>query len=272
MNWRPDLSSLKPLPYHPKNWWIAADIHTDDGQPWECCARSILKRQLAKLKERHNAELVAGPEFEFHMFEEFDETTGMPKVWATYQVAELLGLMGKPGKVMDEICATLTAAGIELNNWHDEGGNIQWEFSLAPYEALKQADNIAYTRIAVKNVANDYGYKLTMCPKPLGPAEIGNGGHLHFSLRDVLSQENVFVDEKDPTGISELGQMFMAGVLEHLPAITAIILPTEMSYARTVAGWWAGAFACWGKENKEASLRVCAPNGKVSNVELKVRQ
>lgn len=124
VNWRPDLDSIKPLPYHPTNYWSAADLHTDDGLPWAYCPRSILKRQLSQLKEKYGAEFVIGPEFEFHMFKEYDQGTGRPSMWLTHQAGEILGLRGTPGKVMDTICTTLGAAGIDLNNWHCEGGGF----------------------------------------------------------------------------------------------------------------------------------------------------
>ncbi|KAI9002071.1 hypothetical protein DFJ74DRAFT_696496 [Hyaloraphidium curvatum] len=269
VNWKPDLSSLKPLPYHPTNYWCAADLYTDASVPWEYCPRSLLKKHLGRLRDKFNAELVVGPEFEFHMFTEFQET-GMPAMWLKTQCGEMTGLLGKPAKVMDSICSTLGAAGIDLNNWHDEGGNIQWEFSLAPYEALKQADNIVYTRQAVKAVAMEHGYKATMAPKPLGEKEIGNGGHMHFSLRDIASGSNSLEDDREEYGISQMGKYFMAGILEHLPGLCAVILPTEMSYARAKSHMWAGVYSCWGRENKEAAIRVCCPGGKLSNIELKL--
>lgn len=92
----------------------------------------------------------------------------------------------------------------------------------------------------------------------------------HFSLRDPTTGANLLADDSTDNGISDLGKKFMAGVLAHLPGLCGVILPTEMSYARAVSSMWAGVYSCWGRENKEAALRVCCPGGKVSNVELKV--
>jgi glutamine synthetase len=53
---------------------------------------------------------------------------------------------------------------------------------------------------------------------------------------------------------------FLAGVLEHLPAMFAFTLPLEESYARVSAGIWAGGeYVCWGSQNKEVPLRKCGP-------------
>ncbi|KXS19937.1 glutamine synthetase/guanido kinase [Gonapodya prolifera JEL478] len=311
MEWAPDLQSLKPLPYHPKNLWVAADLHTPTGEPWNLCPRSFLKRQLRNFKAKTGLDVVVGPEIEFHAFEKYGED-GVPDkcgftverntldtlaeffyllrlvmpthsptcsvvvtvhssnpAWSTHQCAEILGLLGKAGDLMDTMVETLDQAGIEVNTWHCEGGNIQWEFSLGPRDALTTADDIVYTRTAVKAVARQFGLTATMAPKPLGATEIGNGGHLHFSLRNAAG-ENVFIDESDPAGISKIGRHFMAGILKHLVGISLVLLPTEMSYERAVPHFWAGVFTAWGRENKEAALRVCCPNSNANNVELKI--
>ncbi|KAJ3337504.1 hypothetical protein HDU93_000997 [Gonapodya sp. JEL0774] len=267
--WAPDLQSLKPLLYHPKNLWVACDLLTPDGQPWNLCPRSFLKRQLRQFKAKTGLDVVVGPEIEFHAIEKYG-TDGLPdKSWSTHQCGEILGLVGKGGDLMDKLVETLTQAGIEVNTWHCEGGNIQFEFSLGPRDALSTADDIVYCRTAVKAVARQFGLIATMAPKPLGANEIGNGGHLHFSLVND-NGDNVFVDHRAPAGISKIGRHFMAGVLKHLAGISAVILPTEMSYDRVVPHNWAGVFTAWGRENKEAALRVCCPGNKTSNVELKI--
>jgi glutamine synthetase len=45
-------------------------------------------------------------------------------------------------------------------------------------------------------------------------------------------------------------------VLEHLPALLAVGAPSVASYLRLVPQHWAGAYACWGLENREAALRM----------------
>jgi glutamine synthetase len=45
-------------------------------------------------------------------------------------------------------------------------------------------------------------------------------------------------------------------VLEHLPALCGLTAPSFNSYRRIVPQYWAGAFVCWGHDNREAPLRV----------------
>src|SRR5205085_7855998 len=49
---------------------------------------------------------------------------------------------------------------------------------------------------------------------------------------------------------------FVAGVLEHLPGLCGLAAPSFNSYHRIVPQYWAGAFTCWGHDNREAPVRV----------------
>jgi glutamine synthetase len=62
-------------------------------------------------------------------------------------------------------------------------------------------------------------------------------------------------------------------VLEHLPGLCGLTAPSFNSYRRIVPQYWAGAFVCWGHDNREAPVRVPSVfRGKEeasTNVELK---
>jgi glutamine synthetase len=100
---------------------------------------------------------------------------------------------------------------------------------------------------------------------------VENGAHLHVSLwRDG---ENQLAGGDGLEGLRPDGEAFVAGVLEHLPALTAIGAPSPLSYLRLVPGHWSGAYICWGNENREAALRLegtgGARAGQGANVEWK---
>src|SRR5205823_10215647 len=84
----------------------------------------------------------------------------------------------------------------------------------------------------------------------------GNGGHIHFSLWDDDAKWNRFHDESAADRLSAEARSFIAGVLEHLPGLCGLTAPSFNSYHRIVPQFWAGAFACWGHDNREAPLRV----------------
>jgi len=92
------------------------------------------------------------------------------------------------------------------------------------------------------------------------PDEIGSGSHLHLSLWDTTTGANLLHDaEATPTGFSRTGRRFVAGLLEHLPALTAIMCPTVNSFRRLQPHAWASAFVCYGFDNREAAVRIPSP-------------
>jgi glutamine synthetase len=80
-------------------------------------------------------------------------------------------------------------------------------------------------------------------------------------------------DASDPYAVSEIGQQFIAGVLEHLPGLLALTCPTYNSYHRLQPHFWASAFTAWGPDNREGAIRVVSryrsDEEGTSNVELK---
>ena len=73
---------------------------------------------------------------------------------------------------------------------------------------------------------------------------------------------------KGPYGLSDEAQAFVAGVLDGLPALLAIGAPSAASYLRLIPQRWAAPYRCWGRENREAAVRLAA-SGEQSNAEVK---
>jgi glutamine synthetase len=95
---------------------------------------------------------------------------------------------------------------------------------------------------------------------------VGSGCHLHTSLwregRTLMS------GGPGPYGLSVEAQAFAAGVLDGLPALLAIGAPSAASYLRLIPQRWAAPYRCWGRENREAAVRLAA-SGAHANVEVK---
>ena len=101
-------------------------------------------------------------------------------------------------------------------------------------------------------------------PKPWANRP-GNGLHLHLSIYDQQSGENLFATanaQDDGAKLSPLGRSFMAGLLRHAQALTALSASTVNSYKRLVVGrslsgaTWAPAFVQWGVANRSCLIRV----------------
>jgi glutamine synthetase len=127
-------------------------------------------------------------------------------------------------------------------------------------------------RETIRGVASQHGLIATLAPKPW-PEGAGNGCHMHFSLWDTDEERNRFHDPEAPDRFSAEGRAFLAGVLDHLPGLCGLTAPSFNSYHRIVPQYWAGAFTCWGHDNREAPLRLPSLFGGMeeasTNVEIK---
>ena len=77
----------------------------------------------------------------------------------------------------------------------------------------------------------------------------------------VSGGTNTFMpDTKDMQLPGKVGLLSIAGVMKHLPALTAIGSSTVNSYRRLWdQGFWAPVYADWGYQNRTCGLRVSAP-------------
>ena len=155
----------------------------------------------------------------------------------------------------DALVAALDAQGIPLEQYYAELGHGQQEISTAHAPALQAADEQLLVRETIRGVASRHGLVASLAPKPW-PDNAGNGGHIHFSLWE--GERNRFYDGSRRTGCRTPARAFMAGVLAHLPGLCGLTAPSFNSYHRIVPQYWAGAFVCWGYDNREAPVRVAS--------------
>jgi glutamine synthetase len=160
--------------------------------------------------------------------------------------------------LMLEITDALTAQGLAVEQAINEYGAGQQEISIGHADALTAADNQMKFRDTVRGVALRHGLLASFAPKPFGD-QIGSGAHVHFSLWDTGATRSLLYDPAAAGGLSAAGRHFIAGVIEHLPALVALTAPSYNSYSRLRPSAWASATTAWGFDNKEAALRVCSP-------------
>ena len=138
--------------------------------------------------------------------------------------------------------------------------------------AVRAADQQLLVRETIRGVAARLGYVASLAPKPW-PDAAGNGCHVHFSLWSTGDRRNLFHDPSRPDRLSADARHFVAGVLAHLPGLCGLTAPSFNSYARLTPQSWAGAYGCWGHDNREAPVRVPSVfqgmEERSTNVELK---
>jgi glutamine synthetase len=150
-----------------------------------------------------------------------------------------------------------------------EDANCQFEINWTYTTALGTADRHTFFRWMVKVLAEDRGLHATFMPKPFTHLT-GNGAHLHMSLWDATTDKNLFLDEKDESGLSELAYHFIGGLKKHARALAAVTSPTVNSYKRLKRGstrsgaTWAPVFITYGDSNRTQMIRIPGP-GRIEN-------
>ena len=118
---------------------------------------------------------------------------------------------------------------------------------------MAAADQVLLARETVRAVSRAHGMEATFAPSVVA-GQVGNGQHLHLSV--THGGVNLLDGGYGRYGLTGEGESFLAGLLEAMPALTAILAPSVASHIRLVPSHWAGAYQCWGRENREAALRL----------------
>jgi glutamine synthetase len=156
---------------------------------------------------------------------------------------------------VDDVHHAFARAGLSVEQFHAEYGSGQFEMSLAPAPPLQAADDNVLARILLCDAARRNGLRLSFSPRAF-PTGVGNGAHVHLSfVRDGLP---LLSGGNGPHGLTDDGAAIVAGYVRHLPEVIGALAPSLLSGVRMQPSHWAGAYSCWGLENREAAVRLCA--------------
>ena len=262
---RPDLNSFVIFPWRPthgKTARLICDVYNPDGTPFIGDPRGALERVLNKAKQMGFDDFNVGPECEFFLFKTDEE--GRPTTQTNDEAGYFdLGPLDHGEGTRREICLALEEMDYEIEASHHEVAGGQHEIDFKYADAIHAADNIKMT---VKTLAQKNGLHATFMPKPIyGVA--GSGMHINMSL--FREGKNVFYDPDGEKGLSKLAYSFMAGLLHHVKAITAITNPLVNSYKRLVPGYEAPCYVAWSASNRSALIRVPSSRGQSTRLELR---
>jgi glutamine synthetase len=231
---------------------VFCDIRTPDGRPFWGDSRYVLRRNLERASER-GFSFYVHPELEFFLFRS-------PTDPAPIDSGGYFDLT--PTDVTQELrretIDVLERMGIPVEFSHHEVAPSQHEIDLRHADALTMADSVMTYRLVVKKLAAQRGIYATFMPKPVTDLP-GSGMHTHMSLFE--GDQNAFHDSSDEYHLSKVAKAFIAGVLVHARAITAVTNQWVNSYKRLVSGGGypvseAPVFVCWGRHNRQALVRV----------------
>ncbi len=248
---RPDLSTLRPVPWHEATVMCLADLHWHDGSAVAPSPRQVLRRQLERLQERGLAAF-AGTELEFIVFRDTYEEA-WHKAYRDLTPANLYNVdysilgTSRIEPLLRRIRNEMSAAGMPVENAKGECNLGQHEVNFRYGDALTAADTHAVYKNGAKEIAAQEGMAISFMAK--FDEREGNSCHVHLSLRQG-DGASAFAEQP------ELFDRFLAGQLASLRELTLLHAPNVNSYKRYAEGSFAPTAVAWGRDNRTCSLRV----------------
>ena len=273
---RIDLSTKRNVPWESDTELYLLDLFTANGERLPLAPRNVLQRVIhAAAGQGLEARMSA--EYEFFLFEETPHSVREKNFTGLRHLSP--GMFGysilrssAQAPLMHDLLDQLGAFNIELEGLHTETGPGVYEAAITVDNALAAADKGALFKTAVKEIAMRHGLMACFMAK-WNAALPGSGGHLHQSLWDSTTRQNVFV--KPDGSMADAMRYYIAGLLDHLPELMVLYCPTVNSYKRTVAGTsgpgtWAPVNATWGIDNRTVAVRALPGGVKSGRVELRL--
>ena len=278
----PEVESYRQLPWTPATGWLRAQPWFQDGTPVELDTRRVLQRALQKLAAQGLA-MKCGLEVEFHIYRIRDTQAQLDPALAAWPGEPPAVEMIHPGynllaeswfdlaeEPLRIVQRTAQALGLPLTSLEIELGPSQVEAVFDATDAMTAADNMVLFRNAVKMALRRAGYHATFMCRPPFPNIMSSGWHLHQSLVRLDDGANAFRREAPAAGttpqdagftLSELGEQYLAGLLEHARGMAVFCTPTANGYGRFRPNALAPQAVLWGRDNRGAMLRVVGEPG-----------
>jgi len=251
MNIVPDPDTFTVVPYQDGVGRFIGDIYVE-GKPFPFSPRWLLKNVIKKFEEK-NLKPVTATELEFFAFrqegDEFLYYCDKPSnVYTT-------GPRVDPVDLLRRLQNILLQMGIDVLYLNHEFFQAQYEINWRHDHALKMADQAFTFKNVVKECAHLSGLHVTFMGRPKDEMG-GSGNHLHFSIADPETGENLFYDPKGPEQMSELMRQCIAGQMAHAKGMTLFFAPTINSYKRYQLNNFAPYYLAWGLDNRTTYIRV----------------
>jgi glutamine synthetase len=261
---KPDLATLRRVPWQPGTAMVLADLQWADGSPVVASPRQVLRRQVQSLAER-GWEAFAATELEFMVFRTpYDEA--FRKAYRDLEPANLYNVdysvlgTARVEPLIRRIRNDMIGAGLRVENSKGECNLGQHEINFTYGPVLQTADEHAIYKTGAKEIAAQEGMAITFMAKY--DEREGNSCHVHLSLR--REDGSALFDDEPATF-----RRFMAGQLACLRELTLLHAPNVNSYKRFAAESFAPTVVAWGRDNRTCSLRVVG-HGPAPRMELRM--
>ena len=291
----PDPASFKQLPWAHQTGWLQCQAWFQNGQPVLLDTRHQLQNALVLLGQL-GWQMQCGLEVEFHIYKAVSQVADQgsnlgwqnaldPQQAAWPGPAPQLQLIHQGYHLLSELLSdtaheplhivqqTAQALGLPLTSLEIELGPSQVEAVFDVTDALTAADNMVLFRSAVTQALRRKGFYATFMCRPPFPHIMSSGWHLHQSLVDpngvnLFAREGKLVAAVPAREAEEIlslkGSQWLAGLLQHAKAMSALATPTINGFERFRPHAMAPQSICWGQDNRGAMLRVVGKAGDAS--------
>ena len=271
---RIDLDTFRAIPWEPGVAFFLVDFYATRGDPLQVSPRQVLKNAVSRARAM-GLEPALSAEYEFFIFKEdslsvrnkgYRNMSPLSPGMFGYSVLRT----GAFAELANTLIDDMKTFGVPIEGFHTETGPGVYEAAIRYDRAFQAADKSALFKTAVKQLLARKGLMATFMAK-WNENLPGCGGHLHQSLWDLKMKKNLFADSRSGDGMSRIMKHYIAGQLELMPEMTALICPTINSYKRLVPNTWAPTTASWGIENRTTALRaILGPSAKSCRVEYRL--
>lgn len=260
MHGRPDLSTLRRVPWLEKTALLLCDVETMDGRPVGIAPRQVLRRQVERAHSL-GYEAKTASELEFYLFRDTFEQAAAKG----YQGLEPYGryiedyhiLQGTKAEwFVRQVRNGMEGAGVPVENSKGEWGFGQQEINLRYADALEMADRHVIYKNGVKEIAALNQLSVTFMAK-WSMSQAGSSFHLHSSLWDLKTDRALFHTEaKTDHGMSPLFKHYLAGLLALAREFSLFFAPYVNSYKRYQATSFAPTSVVWSYDNRTSGFRI----------------
>jgi glutamine synthetase len=271
---QPDLMTLRRVPWLEATALVLCDVlDHHDRHPLPHSPRAILKHQIARLAAMHMRAYMAS-ELEFYLFDDsYAEANakgyrGLRTTGAYIQDYNILQTT-KEEPLIRAMRNGLREAGIAVECTKGEWGPGQGEINVRYDDALAMADNHAFMKNGMKEIAHLNGKAISFMAKWAFDLA-GSSCHVHQSLWSEDGERSLFYDPGEADGMSDLMRHYLAGLLFHAGEITWFLAPYINSYKRFQVGTFAPTKAIWSDDNRTAGFRFVGAGTKALRVECRI--
>ena len=255
---KPDMSSLRLLPWQQSSALVICDLQKEDGSPVDEAPRSVLRKQVDRLAKLGLTCNIAS-ELEFFLFNTSYHDASVCNYSALtpssdYRIDYHTMQTTRDEPIMHALRQQMPGAGVRVESTKGEWGKGQHEVNFVYDKPIPMADGHCVFKQGAKEIAEFHAKSISFMPK-IFSTEAGNSCHIHVSIFDEKGSR--FWDKSGGGGAtSEYFRHFLGGLMKYSRELCLFFAPTINAYKRYQSGSWAPTKMAWAHDNRTTGFRV----------------